>query len=473
MSLRLFLLSRPQLQLPSGYLHSVGNSYSSSTLKFTSKKDATPNVQPITINRQFSSTTAMAEPPSKVDVCIVGGGVMGSSTAYWLKQRFPGKKLNVLVVEKDPSYSKCSTVLSLGGVRQQFSLEENIRMSMFGADFLRNAADVLAVDKSDKPNLQFNQYGYLYMSTQQGAEQLKENWDLQSSLGAKVVLLSQKQLGEKFSWINTEGVDIAAFGLDNEGWFDPEALLQAFKKKAISLGAEYVQADVVGFETSDLSSSVNSVVIKNLQGDMKVVEFDQCVISGGHASGKIAALAKIGTGHGLLQTPLPVELRKRYVYCIHAPKGPLLDCPLGIDPTGTYFRREGMGNLYLVGQSPNEEEEPSTENFDVDYSFFEEKVWPVLANRVPAFENIKLKTSWSGFYDYNTVDQNAIVGPHPYYKNLFFTCGFSGHGIQQSPAVGRATMELLLDQKYQTIDLTRFHFDRFVAGTEMREKNII
>ena len=172
---------------------------------------------------------------------------------------------------------------------------------------------------------------------------------------------------------------------------------------------------------------------------------------------------------------MPVEPRKRYVYHIHCPQGPGMDCPLVVDPNGTYFRREGHGNHYLCGRSPDtESEEPDLTHPDVDYEFFEEKVWPVLAHRAKSFESIKVKSAWSGLYDYNTWDQNIIVGTHPDFgKNLSFAAGASGHGIQQAPAIGRAVMEMLLDDKFHSIDLSRFTFDRILKGEKILERNIV
>lgn len=142
-------------------------------------------------------------------------------------------------------------------------------------------------------------------------------------------------------------------------------------------------------------------------------------------------MAKIGTGPGILTVPLPVEPRKRYVYVFSCENdlGPGLNTPLTIDPTNVYFRREGLSGLYVGGRSPEcVEKEPSTDNLDVDYNYFETDVWPHLAHRVPSFEAIKVKNAWAGYYDFNTFDENGIIGAHPYYNNLYIATGFSGHG---------------------------------------------
>lgn len=200
--------------------------------------------------------------------------------------------------------------------------------------------------------------------------------------------------------------------------------------------------------------------------------------------------------------------RKRYVYRWDCQgDGPGLNTPMTIDHTGTYFRRDGLGGSYIGGLSPAPSEEPTTDNLEVDHQFFDDKVWPNLAKRVPAFNSIKVnlrhfvkcisrncsfkvRGAWGGYYDFNYFDENGIIGSHPYYYNLFIATGFSGHGkllhqivkkkylivfigIQQAPAVGRAVAELIVDGDFQTIDLTRLGFNRLIKDTPMLELRII
>lgn len=421
--------------------------------------------------------------PHYVDVVIIGGGIMGSSVAYWMKHKAQ-EGLRILVVERDQTYTRCSTTLSVGGLRQQFSLRENIEMSLFSAEFFRNIRSHLSVFDLEPPDINFHPHGYLCLASDAGAEQLKANFELQTELGGKVELLSPDKLKELFPWINTDGVALGCHGLQNEGWFDPWSLLQAFKRKAVSLDVRYLDAEVTGFQFKETEhymedddkkypvELLDRVVVKTEDGEHKAIQFAICIIAAGANSGEVARMAKIGTGPGILRFGLPVEPRKRYVYVIHCDDGPGIECPLLIDSNGVYFRREGLGGNYLTGKSPLPSEEPDVTNLDVDYSFFEKQVWPNLAQRVPCFEAIKLKTAWAGYYDYNSFDQNGIFGFHPLYTNLFFATGFSGHGIQQSPAVGRAVSELCLEARYKTIDLSRLDFNRLVENQPIYEKNI-
>ncbi|XP_015175580.1 PREDICTED: FAD-dependent oxidoreductase domain-containing protein 1 isoform X1 [Polistes dominula] len=420
--------------------------------------------------------------PQRSDVTIIGGGVIGSSIAYWLKKRFP-KDFHVVVIEQDPTYCHASSALSVGGLRQQFSLEENIEMSLFGAEFIRNINNHLGIQGEPPVDVQFQPYGYLMLATDLSGEQLIENSKIQNALGARNIILSPNKLKEKFPWLNTDGISVGCFGLEKEGWFDPWSLLCAFKSKAMSLGVEYITAKAVGFEFDEylLSSgddsksckSIRKVKVELPNGIVESIKFAAVVIAAGASSQEIAEKAEIGLGEGILSVPLPVERRKRYVYCFHCPDGPGLNTPLTVDPTNTYFRRDGLANSYICGQQPQADEEPDTNNLEVDHNFFESRVWPVLANRVKSFECLKVKSSWAGYYEYNTFDQNGIIGRHPLYRNMFIATGFSGHGIQQAPAVGRAISELILDSRFCTLDLSRLGFERFITLEPMKEVNII
>ncbi|XP_040007125.1 FAD-dependent oxidoreductase domain-containing protein 1 [Xiphias gladius] len=427
-------------------------------------------------------------PPERADIVIVGGGVIGWSIAYWLKQRERVRGgVKVVVVEKDLTYSRASTVLSAGGIRQQFSLPENIHLSLASADFLRNVNEHLGVLNEDQVDLQFNHSGYLFLASQEVAHIMEENYSTQRYAGAKVSLLSPAQLKEKFPWINTDGVVLASYGLENEGWFDPWALLNAFRRKAISMGVIQCCGEVTDFKytvnmmTTADGEHVEFRRIKSVKVQMpnsleyQPVECAIVVNAAGAFSGKLSEMLGIGLGpkDTIAGIPLPVEPRKRYVYVIHCPDGPGLDSPLLIDYSGAYFRREGLGGNYIAGASPEEAEEPDTSNLDVDHQFFEDKVWPGLAHRVPAFEKLKVTSAWAGYYDYNTFDQNGIIGMHPLVNNMYFATGFSGHGLQHSPAVGRAVAEVILDGSFKTLDLSGLGFRRILAQEPVLERNIV
>uniref|UniRef100_T1H350 FAD-dependent oxidoreductase domain-containing protein 1 n=1 Tax=Megaselia scalaris TaxID=36166 RepID=T1H350_MEGSC len=385
------------------------------------------------------------------DVLVIGGGGVGSSIAFWLKQR--SKDTNVVVLEKDPAYKQASTVLSVGGLRQQFSLPENIQLSLFGAEFMKNYKQYLG----DDVNLNFSPNGYLILASEAGAEQLTKNSKLQNELGAKNELLVADKLKAKFPWLNTDGLALGCYGLEKEGWFDPWALLMGFKNKAKESGAHFLNGEVDGFGFDD-NECIEKVFYRLPNGDRQDIKFKKCIIASGAKSGDIGRMARIGRGTGKLRIPIPVEPRKRYVF-VFTTQGqncPGLATPLTVDPDGTYFRRDGLGGNFLAGRSPCENDEPCCDNLDVDYDYFDTNVWPTLANRIPAFESVKCNHSWAGYYEHNTFDANEF-----------------GHGIQQTPAVGRAISELILDGQFKTIDLTRLGFDRIIDGKPLMEANIV
>jgi len=424
--------------------------------------------------------------PIQTDVLVIGGGIIGASIAYMLKSKVH-ESVSITVLEKDPSYSKCSTTLSAGGIRQQFSLKENVQMSMFTSQFLRNSRENLKILDDYPPDFSFNLQGYLMMATEEGAERLLENNTTQVEEGAFVDILNRHQLAERFPWLNTEGIVLGSHGVQNEGWFDPWSLLFALKGKAEFLGANFLNGELLDFnvktnhwssgmidDTNNPFDQVQYAIYRMPSGEERQIRFAHLVIAAGADSGEISKKLGIGVGNtGIRSIPLPVERRKRYVFVFHCPDGPELDMPFLCDPSGVYCRREGLGGNYICGKCPSEEDEPDPSNLDVDYSFFENEIWPVLAHRVKAFERIKIVGAWAGYYDYNYFDQNAIIGRHPYFDNVFWATGFSGHGIQMGPAVGRAFTEMITDNKYTTIDLSRLGWERILRRQPLVETNII
>jgi len=435
------------------------------------------NVSKTKTRKMFAELKRMYS--TRYDVLIVGGGIMGASAAHWISQKTKGHGFKVGVVEPDPSYATSATTLSVGGLRQQFSLHENVQIGIFARDFMNGYPHSLLLDKSqqlhpDLPDVRFQRHGYLFLASEAGQHILEENHSVQMECGARTRLLDSKQLSDTFSWLNTDGVVSGCYGGEDEGWFDPWALLQAFKLQGIEQGVDYISGEVQAFQMSDDKIKGARVKLSGSGGSDIDIDCDTVLLAAGGDSGKVGRLAGMGEGDGVLATPIPIEKRKRYVYVPHCPEGPGMDCPLVIDPSGVYFRREGLGGNYLCGQSPREEEEPSnTDLEEVDMDWFMEAVWPVMANRVQAFESLKVKTAWAGNYDYNVWDQNGIIGRHPLLSNVFMSCGFSGHGIQQGPAVGKAISELILNGKYESIDLTRFGFERLLRKEKVLERNIV
>lgn len=377
------------------------------------------------------------------DVVIVGGGVMGFSTAYHLKSD-PSYSGTVAVIERDPTYTRASSALSASSIRQQFSTPLNIRLSRYGIEFLRKAGELLDVE------LGLKEPGYLFLASPAGKSVMQANHRIQVEEGCAVELLSPHALQGRFPWISTQGLALGSHGVANEGWFDGPALMQGFRRKARALGAQQIVDEAVTLEP-------NAVTLKS--GARLTAR--TVVLAAGPWSGALAASAGIA---------LPVEPRRRSVFVFDTRDSPGVT-PLTIDPTGTWFRPEGR--FYICGTSPVEGNDPADAPLEVQHQEWDDIVWPALAARVPAFEAARVVNSWAGYYEYNTFDQNGIVGRHPEIESLIFATGFSGHGIQQSPAVGRAVAELIVHGSYRTLDLSPFGYERISAGRPIRELNVV
>jgi glycine/D-amino acid oxidase-like deaminating enzyme len=386
------------------------------------------------------------------DVVIVGGGVVGSAAAYYLRKH--GFKGTVALVEKDTSWQFGCTARSAGGLRQQFSTAENIALSTFGINLVKNLKQEFGPDA----DVGFKEQGYLICASPEGLPVLEENHALQIAHGANNVLLDAEGLSQRFPWLVTEGIAAACFGLSNEGWVDPYMLASLFRKAALVQGVELIPGEVVAITRSE--SRITGVTLASGEA----IACGTLVNATGAGAGALAALAGIA---------LPVGPRKRYVYVLDCPAATdaLRKAPLTVLPGGVYFRPEGRN--FLSGLSPEEHEEPADLDWEVDHAWFEERIWPALAERVPLFEAIKVISAWVGHYDYNALDQNAVIGPHPALANFLFANGFSGHGLQQGPAAGNAIAELVIHGGYRTIDLTRFGYGRIARNEPLFEKNVI
>jgi FAD-dependent oxidoreductase domain-containing protein 1 len=387
------------------------------------------------------------------DVVIIGGAVVGSAVAYFLAAHggFQGR---VLVLEKDFSYTRCATTLSLASIRHQFSTPVNIQMSMFGTQFLRQAPALLRVGDV-APDLGFREAGYLFLASAEGLPVLRANHQVQRKLGADVALLDASALAAKFPWLALDSVAAGSLGLSGEGWLDAHALMHGFARKARALGVEVQQGEAVGFTREGARLTQVHLASGERIGCGWVVN------AAGAAGAQVARWAGIA---------LPVQPRKRCVFHFRSPAA-LPACPLVIDTGGVYFRPEGQG--FLCGVAPDESEDPPSEDFDVDWRLWEERLWPALAQRVPGFAAARVHSAWAGHYDVNMLDHNAILGAHPEVDNLLFANGFSGHGLQQAPAVGRGLAELIVDGSYQKLDLSALGWQRVLRGEPLRELNVV
>ena len=387
----------------------------------------------------------------KFDIVIIGGAIVGSSVAWGLREEgFTG---TIALVERDPQFSTSATTLSCASIRQQFSIAENIRLSQFTLGLFRR----LKEEFGDDADIGFRENGYLILAGPDGVPILRQNHAVQAAEGADIVLEDAAALEARFPWMSTAGIAAAAFGRTGEGWFDAHAYLQLFRRALKNRDIAFVKAEVTGI--SRHGDRVTGVTL----GDGTQITAGTVVNAAGPNAGKVSAMAGID---------LPVEPRKRSVFVFEA-RERYADMPLIVDPSGVYVRPEG--SVYITGGAEPEDTDRAADpaDFEPDWGLFEETIWPVLATRIPAFEAIKPTRAWAGHYDYNTLDQNAVIGRYPDVSNFIFANGFSGHGLQQAPAVGRAVAELVVHGGYRTIDCSVFGYERIAAGRPYRELNVI
>lgn len=400
------------------------------------------------------------QPPKQkhYDVVIIGGAIMGSATAWFLSdnQDFAG---SVLVVEMDPSYQFSSTAHTNSCMRQQFSSELNIRISQFAADFVKNLRAYMGNDER-VPTLTIQNYGYMYLAdTEELAEVLRANYAVQVAAGAGTRLMTPAEIKRDYPFYQLDDIILGSHNRVDEGYWEGFTVFDWLRKSAREHGIEYATNKVVAMTRNATEDRIESVTLASGE----TIACSQVV----NASGPRAALTARMAG-----LDIPVEPRKRYTYVFSAAQPLDRELPLTIDPSGVHFRQDGK-TTYMAGGHSDPDPAVDYDDFAMDHSLWENHIWPVLASRVPRFEAIKVINEWAGHYAYNVFDHNAILGPHTQINNFIFLNGFSGHGLQQAPAMGRGTAEWLIYGEYRTLDLTPFHYERIEKNAPFIEKAVI
>ncbi len=389
--------------------------------------------------------------PFRYDVLIVGGGVMGSSIAYNLmNDEFDG---TVAVFERDPTYEFASTTLSAGGIRRQFSTEVNVRISQYGVQFYEAFDESMAVD-GERAHAEFQRRGYLFLANQKNWPLIERHHEFQIDLGVEVKLLSSEETLEIVPHLNTK--DLVGSSLSpGDGYLDPHGVLQGYARKAKSLGVTYIDQEV----TEVLKDGSRVTGVRTQRGDTYLGSI--VVNTAGPWAAEVGRMAGV---------ELPVDPVRRMIFVFQPGEIFEYDLPLVIDVTGLYFRHE-TGRIVMTGKSILEE--PPGFNFKVDRSFFTEEMWPILAERVPVFDRLKLIRGWAGLYAINRLDSNALMGEHPDVRGFYMAIGFSGHGFQQAPAVGKGLSELIRLGRYETVDLSPLNYGRILTGNLVIEEEVV
>jgi len=395
-------------------------------------------------------------------VVIIGGGVMGAATAWWLVREHGAA---VTVLERDASYARASSALSACAIRQQFSTSINVRLSQQSLQFYRGIGEYLAVG-DEVPSIGLVEPGYLYLAaTPAGARTLQQQQVLHESCFVYTAHFEPAALQARFPWLHTDDLVLASLGLSTatsgEGWFDGYAALQAFRKAGVAEGVRYLETEAESFETESLASGTVVRAVCTRSGER--ITGDAFVLTAGAWSAPLAQQ---------LGVSLPVRARKRDVFAFECDTD-LRDAPLVIDPSGVWFRPEKERGRFLCGSPPRGDDVDDAPLEQVDHGLFDEVIWPVLAARVPAFDALRVTSSWAGYYEMNTFDRNGLAGPLPGVTNGFTACGFSGHGLQQAPAVGRSLARRIMTRFYGEPSLRPLEVDRVARNYPLYEVNVI
>lgn len=392
------------------------------------------------------------------DIIIVGGAMMGAATAWFLADNpdFDGR---VLVVEKDPTYANSSTMHTNSCMRQQFSTELNVRISQFTADYVHNLRENLGGDPQI-PDLKIQNFGYLYLAASEAsAAVLRENHAVQMACGAGTRLLTPEDIRAAYPFYNLDDIVLGSHNTVDEGYWDGITVFDWWRRSAKARGVEFLLGEVIAMTKSPDGRRVESVTLKS----GNIIPCGKVLNASGPRAVRTCQMAGID---------IPVEPRKRFTWIFQAETPLDRVLPLTIDPSGVHVRQEGQ-NYYLAGGHSADDPAVDYNDFQMDQDLWQDHIWPALAARIPAFEAIKVTHEWTGHYAYNTFDQNAITGAHPEVENFYFLNGFSGHGLQQSPAMGRGTAELLIYGEYRTLDLSLFNYDRIITKARIVERAII
>jgi glycine/D-amino acid oxidase-like deaminating enzyme len=343
-------------------------------------------------------------------------------------------------------------------MRQQFSAEINIRVSQFAAAFVKNFRDYMGGDP-EVPQIALQSFGYLYLAdTQEFAQTLRETQAVQAACGAGTKHMSRAEIAAAYPFYQLDDIIGANHNLIDEGYFDGNTVFDWWKRRARANGVEYLTNEVVAMTKNTAGTRIDTVTLQT--GEM--IACGTVVNASGPRAALTAAMAGI---------EIPVEPRKRFTFIFDAETPLDRDLPLTIDPSGVHVRTDGA--YYMAGVAPDVDVAVDHDDFIEDHNIWQDKVWPIIATRIPQFEALKVVNSWVGHYAYNTLDQNALVGPHTRVENFLFVNGFSGHGFQQSPAMGRGISELITYGEYRSLDLSAFGYDRVETGRPFVEKAVI
>ena len=379
-------------------------------------------------------------------VIVVGGAAMGWATAHHLLGL--DADLEVMVIEKDPTLTYSSTMLSDGNVRIQFNLEENIAISIYAMECLETFSETMAVGDY-RPEPQMRKQGNLFLVDSTGKDAALAGLVTQQRLGCDSEWLDIDEIVDRYPALASEQLVGGTLG-PSDGSVDPTAVVEGYRRKALASGARALEGKAESLVVAD-----GDVVGVEL-ADGSCLDADAVVVCAGAWSTGLLATAGV-------EIPVDPVMRTVYVVSGDVPGGD--DLPSVFLPSGVYVIPEH--GTFLIAWSTDED--PVGFDFTpAPRSKFYDVIWPELASVLPAFDRLEVVRSWAGLYAQNRLDANAILGEWPGIGGLYQATGFSGHGFQQCHAVGRYLAELICEQT-PTLDLTRLGPERIVAGQALKE----
>jgi sarcosine oxidase, subunit beta len=381
---------------------------------------------------------------STADVVVVGGGVVGASAAYHLAAA--GVE-HVVLLERADAVATGSTGACAGGFRHQFSSRINIELS------LASVPMILGFTQEHGLPLDVVQDGYLFLvRSEHDWNEFRAGAELQRSLGIDTQLLAPDEAAGIAPGIAIDDV-VGATYCSDDGIADPSGLTQGYATLARRAGADLrLGVEAVAIETD--GDAVTA--LRTVEGSITT---PAVVNAAGPWAGTLAATAGV---------PLPLEPIPRMVVTTGPFPGAPVRRTLVIDAATTYyFHKEGDGVLTGMG---GRDERPSFST-SVDHRFIEEELLPTAIRVFPPIEHAGLARMWAGLYEM-TPDRHPIIGESPV-RGLFLANGFSGHGFQHAPVVGKLIAELIVEGKARTVDISSLGLDRFERGDLVVEGRVV
>ncbi|NOR15262.1 MAG: FAD-dependent oxidoreductase [Candidatus Aminicenantes bacterium] len=373
------------------------------------------------------------------DIVVIGGGILGICTAYYLLQH---SNLKVVVCEKD-LLAQAATGLCVGGIRQQFSHPANIRLSQETLQILEESRDEWGAA------LDFHKIGYLFLTKDPATwENFLGNVEVQLRWNVPVEALSPQEIHHRWPYLRTDDLLGGTFCAD-DGYVDPYDVAMAFSRAARKEGAVFLEkTEVLDIELK--SDRVQAVITTQGRLATPVV-----INAAGAWATQVACMSGLN---------LPIKPYRRQVYVTTAFDAIPRPIPLVIDQDSLfYFREDGPG--ILMGKT--DAAEPSSFNTHTDREFLETLI-ETASYRAPRLAEAEILRGWGGLYAI-TPDENPIIGALSDHQGLYGAIGFSGHGFQHGPAVGRALSRMVLEGKVD-LDLSAFRYDRFDRLEDTGEK---